>query len=86
MGALPDSLAAPAGGHMPQIDRVQSVIDAQKREFPRLDYSAMPTKNRLPVRVDFDVQGVGPWWRGVLANATEPIRLLSKTLVFERQS
>jgi hypothetical protein len=21
----------------------------------------MPTKNRLPVRVDFDVQGVGPW-------------------------
>ncbi len=23
----------------------------------------MPTKNRLPVRVDFDVQGVGPWTR-----------------------
>jgi hypothetical protein len=21
----------------------------------------MPTKNRLPVRVDFNVQGVGPW-------------------------
>ena len=23
----------------------------------------MPTKNRLPVRVDLDVQGVGPWTR-----------------------
>jgi hypothetical protein len=23
----------------------------------------MPTKNRLPVRVDFDVQGIGPWTR-----------------------
>jgi hypothetical protein len=23
----------------------------------------MPTENRLPVRVDFDVQGVGPWTR-----------------------
>jgi hypothetical protein len=23
----------------------------------------LPTKNRLPVRVDFDVQGVGPWTR-----------------------
>ena len=23
----------------------------------------MPTKNRLPIRIDFDVQGVGPWTR-----------------------
>jgi len=26
----------------------------------------MPTKNRLPVRVDFDVQGVGQWTRELL--------------------
>ena len=32
---------------MPQIDRVQSVIDAQKREFPRLDYSAKAIAARL---------------------------------------
>jgi DNA-binding MarR family transcriptional regulator len=32
---------------MPQIDRVQSVIDAQKREFPRLDYSAKAIAGRL---------------------------------------
>jgi hypothetical protein len=25
--------------------------------------AGMPTKNRLPVRVDFDVQGIGPWTR-----------------------
>jgi len=32
---------------MTQIDRVQSVIDAQKREFPRLDYSAKAIAARL---------------------------------------
>ena len=32
---------------MPQNDRVQSVIDAQKRQFPRLDYSAKAVAARL---------------------------------------
>jgi DNA-binding MarR family transcriptional regulator len=32
---------------MPEIDRVQSVIDAQQREFPRLDYSAKGIAARL---------------------------------------
>jgi hypothetical protein len=32
---------------MPQIDGVQSVIDAQQREFPRLDYSAKAIAARL---------------------------------------
>jgi DNA-binding MarR family transcriptional regulator len=32
---------------MPQIDRVQSVIEAQRREFPRLDYSAKAIAARL---------------------------------------
>src|SRR5215207_9870979 len=32
---------------MPQLDRVQSAIDAQKREFPRLDYSAKAVAARL---------------------------------------
>lgn len=32
---------------MPQTDRVQHVIDAQQREFPRLDYSAKAIAARL---------------------------------------
>src|SRR5919106_3357768 len=32
---------------MPEIDRVHAVIEAQQREFPRLDYSAKAVAARL---------------------------------------
>jgi len=48
MGVLRHNVAGDCTvGHMPQIDRVQSVIEAQQREFPRLDYSAKAIAARL---------------------------------------
>jgi len=38
---------------------LQCVTRVRKAEL----LADMPTKNRLPVRVDFEVQGIGPWTR-----------------------